>query len=232
MSTIAQAASTVQKHHMLFADAVKQVSAIAHAKLPENLHGRLERATALVLEGAVWVEEDGTTQVQCTNGFYTVNGHCPCPDHARAAEGYCKHRLAKALYRRASEMMLEAQSQVSTVLEDAPAPLPGIPPQHVVMIQGKPFVKFTGLLAMAHERGLIELTATWTYNDAGLSLAEAVAVFKDGGHYRESGDATPENVTKKVAPHFRRVALTRAKARVLRDALGVDLVAVEELAEE
>jgi hypothetical protein len=31
--------------------------------------------------------------------------------------------------------------------------------------------------------------------------------------------------------HFRRVALTRAKARVLRDALGVDLVAVEELAE-
>jgi hypothetical protein len=57
-----------------------------------------------------------------------------------------------------------------------------------------------------------------------------VATFQDGGHYRESGDATPENVTKKVAPHFRRVALTRA--RVLRDALGVDLVAVEELAEE
>ncbi len=100
------------------------------------------------------------------------------------------------------------------------------------MIQGKPFVKFTGLLAMAHARGLVELTATWTYNDAGLSLAAAVATFKDGGHYRESGDATPDNVTKKVAPHFRRVALTRAKARVLRDALGVDLVAVEELAEE
>jgi len=34
-----------------------------------------------------------------------------------------------------------------------------------------------------------------------------------------------------VAGHFRRVALTRAKARVLRDALGIDLVAVEELAE-
>jgi hypothetical protein len=36
----------------------------------------------------------------------------------------------------------------------------------------------------------------------------------------------------KVAVHFHRVALTRAKARVLRDALGIDLVAVEELADE
>ena len=100
------------------------------------------------------------------------------------------------------------------------------------MIPCQPFVRYAGLLAMAHERGLAELTATWTYNDAGLSLAEAVATFKDGGHYRESGDATPENVTKRVVPHFRRVALTRAKARALRDALGRDLVAVEELGEE
>jgi len=45
------------------------------------------------------------------------------------------------------------------------------------------------------------------------------------------GDATPTNTNRKVAPHFRRVALTRAKARVLRDALGVDLVAVEELSD-
>ena len=95
MRTVAESASTVQMHHTLFADAVHQVSDIAHAKLPESLHGRLERATALVLQGAVWVEEDGTTQVQCTNGFYTVNGHCPCPDHGRAQDGLCKHRLAK-----------------------------------------------------------------------------------------------------------------------------------------
>lgn len=47
----------------------------------------------------------------------------------------------------------------------------------------------------------------------------------------KQGDATPANVTRKVAPHFRRVALTRAKARVLRDALGVDLAAVEELSD-
>src|SRR5919199_146896 len=116
MHTVPESISTVQMHHTLFADAVKQVSAVAHAKLPESLHGRLERATALVLGGGVFVEEDGTTvQVRCTNGFYTVNGHCPCPDHSRAEDGYCKHRLAKGPYRRARELMREPQPQGSPV---------------------------------------------------------------------------------------------------------------------
>ncbi len=84
---------------------------------------------------------------------------------------------------------------------------------------------------MAHERGLVALTADWTSNDGELSLAHAVARFSDGRVFKESGDATPANTNRKVAPHFRRVALTRAKARVLRDALGVDLVAVEELSD-
>jgi hypothetical protein len=127
MTTVAESASTVQMHHALFTDAVQQVSAIAHAKLPESLHGRLERATALVLGGGVFVEEDGSTQVRCTNGWYSVNGHCPCPDHSRALDGLCKHRLAKALYRRASEMLLEPPPQVSTALDDTPAPLPEAP---------------------------------------------------------------------------------------------------------
>jgi len=241
MSTVAESAATVQMHHTMFADAVHQVSAIAHAKLPESLHGRLERATALVLDGGVWVEEDGsTTHVRCTNGFYTVNGHCPCPDHAKALDGYCKHRLAKAIYRRASEVRLEAAPQVSTALDAVPAQEPAlaqvasvaVPAQYVVTIQGKAFVRFAGLLTMAHERGLVSLTVGWTYNDVELSLAQAVATFIDGRRFEECGDATPANVTKKVAPHFRRVALTRALARCLRHALGVDLVAVEELAED
>jgi hypothetical protein len=127
MATVTESASTVQMHHTLFADAVKQVSAIAHAKLPESLHGRLERATALVLDGGVFIEEDGSTQVRCTNGWYSVNGHCPCPDHGRALDGLCKHRLAKALYRRASELLQAPQPQPSAALNDAPAPLPEAP---------------------------------------------------------------------------------------------------------
>jgi hypothetical protein len=100
-----------------------------------------------------------------------------------------------------------------------------------VFIQGKPFVKYAGLLQMAQERGLTSLTAEWTFNSDELSLAHAVATFQDGRRFEESGDATPANTNRKVAVHFRRVALTRAKARVLRDALGIDMVAIEELAD-
>ena len=45
----------------------------------------------------------------------------------------------------------------------------------------------------------------------------------------DCGDATPSNVNDKVAPHFARVALTRAKARALRDALDIEMCSVEEL---
>ena len=56
-----------------------------------------------------------------------------------------------------------------------------------------------------------------------------------GGHLvglccLRKGDTTLQHQWHRAV--FRRVALTRAKARALRDALGIDLVAVEELADE
>jgi hypothetical protein len=56
-----------------------------------------------------------------------------------------------------------------------------------------------------------------------------VATFADGRVYAESGDADPSNVNKSVKPHWKRMALVRAKSRALRDALGLDLCAVEEM---
>jgi hypothetical protein len=64
-----------------------------------------------------------------------------------------------------------------------------------------------------------------------LALAWAWARFKDGRTFWEAGDATPGNVHSQVRAHFARVALTRAKARTLRDALNIGMVAVEELGE-
>lgn len=127
--------------------------------------------------------------------------------------------------------MRQSRAETTPRLEAPVAMSHGIDPRHIVTIQGKPFVKFAGLLDLAHQRGLQALKVDWTYNDAELSLAHAVAVFPFGT-FEESGDATPANVNKKVAPHFRRCALTRALARCLRLALGLDMVAVEELADE
>lgn len=65
---------------------------------------RIERGLVLALNGAVTLHADGTASVQSasdTEIVYTVNGHCDCPDAARAPEGRCKHRWAKVLVKKA-----------------------------------------------------------------------------------------------------------------------------------
>lgn len=204
-----------------FLDTLRITVAKLQAAHPER-EGELARAHALILHGMVVPspEDLETGQVLSSDGqkVYHVNGSCSCTagEHGRD----CKHQHAWKLYK-------YIQGKV-----EAPVEMPhGIDPRHVVQIQGKPFVKFAGLLDLAHQRGLQSLKVDWTFNDAELSLAHAVAVFPFGT-FEESGDATPANVNKKVAPHFRRCALTRAAARVLRDALNCDMVALEELADE
>ena len=150
------------------------------------------------------------------------------------------HRLAGAIAKRASVL-------VQTRLETLSAPWqPGtptapegegsetlgratIPPQYIQLIHGKPFVRYAGLLAMAHERGLQKLEATFVSVTDALTVAQATATFLDGRRFVESSDASPENVHFGVRPHFARLALTRAKARALRDALNIGICAVEEL---
>jgi hypothetical protein len=184
---------------------------------------------------------------------------CPCPDAERAPHGLCKHRLAKSLYLKALELaktLAEQGMTVSTtaeVPEEAPAgasasrgddldtpqdpahPSHGeeapvsILPQFLVEIQGKQFVTFHGLLALAHQHGLLSLKATFLSVTPELALAHAVATFRDGREFEECGDATPSNVNARIKPHFARMALTRAKARCLRDALNLAYVCAEEL---
>ena len=216
--------------HTHYRALVAEIAAKAKDTLPAAVNGRVESAVTLVLAGDVACLEDGTVEVGSsdpTRTYHLVGPTCTCTDFTqeRAPEGWCKHCIAAGIQKRVQELLPPAE----------PAPtdaLAGIAPQHTVLIQGKPFVKFSGLLQLAHERGLTSLSTDWTYNDAELSLAHAVATFADGRRFEESGDARPSNVTRKVAPHFRRCALTRASARCLRLARGVDLVAVEELAEE
>jgi len=231
--------------HQKWLDAVSTTEAKARQALPTHAE-RITKAVALILDGHVSRHSDGTFQVKSqsksSTKTYHVNGQCECPDSRRSSDGLCKHLIASMIWRRAQSLLQEPTATPSEATEQPKAAEPPltldldptqctIDPKYVVMIQGKPFVRYAGLLQMALERGLVSLTATWTYNDAELSLAHAVATFADGRRFEESGDASPSNCTRMVAVHFRRVALTRAKARVLRDALGIDLVAVEELAD-
>ena len=104
--------------------------------------------------------------------------------------------------------------------------------RYLVEIQGRQFVTFHGLLHLAHQQGLVSLAARFISVAPELALAEATATFQDGRIFTEAADATPGNVNARIRPHFPRMALTRAKARALRDALDIDYVCAAELGEE
>jgi hypothetical protein len=226
---------------LLFHEAVAEVGERAKGVLPE-CHVRIEQAVQLLRAGEVQWRPDGSVRVQGPeqeDAVYGMQDTCPCPESAQTPRGWCVHRLAGAIAKRASALVQARLETLSAPLQSEPpiAPEEGnealsrvtIPPQYIQLIHGKPFVRYAGLLAMAHESGLQELEATFVTVTDALAVAQATAIFQDGRRFVESGDATPENVHFGVRPHFARLALTRAKARALRDALNIGICAVEEL---
>lgn len=108
-----------------FAEAVRRVSELAQAKMPDALHGHIQRATAIVLHGGVWLDDEGRhAQVLGSDGttWYRVNGHCTCMDAPKAPEGYCKHKLAVMLYRRAGDLLRSAPLPLGEGEASQPAP--------------------------------------------------------------------------------------------------------------
>jgi hypothetical protein len=102
------------------------------------------------------------------------------------------------------------------------------------VIGEKQVVKYEGLLARAHEDGLrsihTELVQIPSKANGDAAVVRAVVV-TGRGTFQGIGDATPGNVHPRVAGHLLRVAETRAKARALRDAVNIGIVAIEELDE-
>ena len=225
-----------------FREAVEVVAEKARTAVPE-LNGRVERAVQIILNGDLSIAPDGQGTIASQsngNGAYNVGkgDTCSCKDHPKVQKGLCKHLLSYHIFTRATALAkqrLEAQAEDTpqeTVSPESPVETPAttsIPQEFIVEIHGKQFVTFSGLLTLAHERGLVSLKADFLSVTAEIALAHAVATFADGRTFEESADATPGNVNAKIRPHFPRMALTRSKARALRDALNINLVAVEEL---
>ncbi len=101
-------------------------------------------------------------------------------------------------------------------------------------VQGKDFILYSGLLELAWERGLKLITTDVIQlpsEENGFYAAAKAEVQTDDGIFSGIGDASPDNVNITIRPHLLRMAETRAKARALRDAVGIDMVAYEELLE-
>jgi hypothetical protein len=100
------------------------------------------------------------------------------------------------------------------------------------VVDEKEVATFAGLLARAHEEGLrrIDTELIQAPDDLNGQMAIVRAVVEtDKGTFSGIGDASPNNVNRRIAPHVLRMAETRAKARALRDAVNIGLVALEEL---
>jgi len=225
-----------------FREAVEEVAIHAREKLPSAVNGRIEAACKICLQGDVELLPDDKAKIGSqsngTTTYHIVDGTCDCRDFEKAPENWCKHRIAYGIYKRATTLAkqrLEAQAESprpELVSPESPGETPAIttiPQEFIVEIHGKQFVTFSGLLTLAHERGLVSLKADFITVTAEIALAHAVATFADGRTFEESADATPGNVNAKIRPHFPRMALTRSKARCLRDALNISMIAIEEL---
>lgn len=111
---------------------------------------------------------------------------------------------------------------------------PGVSKEFMIERNGKTYVLYAGLLELAHQEGLSEIETTIVQMPHAGNDNTAVVVARvrtERGTFTEIGDADPTNVNRMMLPHLLRMASTRAKARALRDAVNVGVVALEEVAD-
>ena len=104
--------------------------------------------------------------------------------------------------------------------------------EYVIEREGRKFVRYGGLLDEAHSQGLASIATSLIQipGPENGEVAIAIAtVTTERGTFSGIGDASPANVSQFLATATIRMAETRAKARALRDAVNVDMTALEEL---
>jgi hypothetical protein len=109
-------------------EAVVEIAAKAKTALPEAVNGRIEKAVAIVLNGDVEILADGKAKVASqsngTTQYVVCNWTCECRDFARVEGGWCKHRTAAAIHKRAYALAKQKLAQLdsaSTGQAEAPS---------------------------------------------------------------------------------------------------------------
>ena len=103
------------------------------------------------------------------------------------------------------------------------------------IVATKEVVTYAGLLNRAHQEGLKEIETKLLQAPSAANEMTAISMAKvvtEKGVFTEVGDANPSNVNSTIVPHIIRMAFTRAKARALRDAVNVGVIALEELTDD
>jgi hypothetical protein len=108
--------------------------------------------------------------------------------------------------------------------------------EFIVDLKGKRYPVYAGVLDVASKMGLKNLEVKHlqlpTEQNGWMAVVEAIAVFEDGRTFTDLGDASPKNCSPQIATAAIRMASTRAKGRVLRDAINCGMTLLEELPDE
>jgi hypothetical protein len=110
---------------------------------------------------------------------------------------------------------------------------PKLDKQFITQFQGKDFVLYSGLLDLAHQKGIrrinVDVEQFPTNENGNVAICRASIESAGGEEFIEWGDANPKNVNSKIVVHILRMAATRAKARALRDFTNIGMTCMEEL---
>ena len=103
-------------------EAVAAIAVKAKDTLPE-CNGRVDAAVKIVLAGDVALLPEGKARVASqsngTTQYVVCNGTCECKDFPKAPSGWCKHRIAAGLYKRATAL---AKAKLDAPATDKAAP--------------------------------------------------------------------------------------------------------------
>ncbi len=109
----------------------------------------------------------------------------------------------------------------------------GISKEFVVNLKGRDYPIFAGVLDAAHKAGLRSLTTALiqipSADNGHVAIVSARAEFEDGRVFEDIGDCSPATTSPNLAAASIRLASTRAKGRVLRDAVNVGQALLEEM---
>lgn len=111
-----------------------------------------------------------------------------------------------------------------------------IDPAFFIERKGIKMVLYGGLLQEAHALGLQSIDTCLVQSpgpDNGeVAICKATVTLGDGRSFSGIGDASDANTGSQIRVHKIRMSETRAKARALRDAINVNVVAFEEMGGE
>ena len=111
-----------------------------------------------------------------------------------------------------------------------------IDPKFIVDLRGKSYPTWPGVLDAATRAGLKSLTTELLQvpspENGHVAIVLATATFDDGRVFSDLGDCSPANVSAQIASASIRMASTRAKGRVLRDAMNIGQTLLEELPDD